>query len=121
MFFNFRPTSLWILNPGLLLRTQPKFDDLAKGSETDSLAAAADNKSYGTIEGECVFQHSFNNDLLCVGNKKVIESAPDCWICLQGGDVNDLFRPCRCSAVHKSCLYTWLTEVSARSLQAQEC
>ena len=52
--FIFRPTSLWILNPGLLLRTQPKYDDLAKGSETDSLTAG-DKKRYGAIVGERVF------------------------------------------------------------------
>ena len=51
------------------------------------------------------------NFVICVGIKSSIESAPDCWICLHSGNVNDLFKPCRCSAVHKSCLYTWLAEV----------
>ena len=39
------------------------------------------------------------------------EGPPDCWICLDAGDVRDLFKPCKCPAVHRQCLHRWVTEV----------
>ena len=42
-----RPTSLWILNPSLLLRAQPKYDDLT-GSDRDLLGGTRQN-SYGAV------------------------------------------------------------------------
>lgn len=35
-----------------------------------------------------------------------------CWICLDSSDVNGMFRPCNCPAVHRACLNKWVNEVS---------
>ncbi|XP_011409740.1 PREDICTED: uncharacterized protein LOC105316503 [Amphimedon queenslandica] len=105
-----RPTTLWVLNPGLLL--QPRYN--SKG-ETDSLITAnqSSNEGYGTITDT---REDSSND----------NASPDCWICLDSGEVSDLFRPCSCPAVHRACLNRWVAERASNdsqrsALQCQVC
>lgn len=45
----------------------------------------------------------------------------DCWICLDKGDVTDLYTPCKCPEVHRQCLKKWMAEVLYTSVHTCTC
>lgn len=93
-----RPSSLWILNPSLLLKA---VHDKVTESETDPLLSGT-VQGYGTVGAA---------DLITTSGS----APPECWICLDKGEVCDLFKPCRCSAVHRNCLSRWMAERAAQN------
>jgi hypothetical protein len=102
----YRPASLWILNPGLLIQRLE-----LGGTERERLVRNKDRDSvptYGTIE------RSQSEDGYC-------------WVCHDTAPTTDLIRPCRCQ-LHRSCIQRWVAhrasnpEVSRKeALKCQVC
>ena len=112
-----RPTSLWLLNPSLLLQPRTIVNSTDNSESVNSpLLSSEPPKDYGTItdERESKLTYStpctFRCCLLLAGSTK--GEVPDCWICLDSGDTSDLFKPCSCPAVHRECLNKWIKEVT---------
>lgn len=106
-----RPSNLWLLNPSLLLQeVARKYSDNTKKPLLDPKMSV----QYGSVQQQgtvhvtqvyCSMQISMN---MCLA---VDRQYQDCWICLDKGDVTDLFTPCKCAEVHRQCLKKWMAEV----------
>jgi hypothetical protein len=88
-----KPTSLWILNPGLLIQQL----DL-RGTERERLVRTRDTENpstYGSIE------RSQGSQL----------EEGYCWVCHDRSPIADLIQPCRC-LLHRQCIQRWVEHVS---------
>ncbi|CAI8037965.1 hypothetical protein GBAR_LOCUS21192 [Geodia barretti] len=84
-----KPTSLWILNPGLLIQQL----DL-RGTEQERLVRTRDTENpstYGSIERSQASQ---------------LEEGY-CWVCHDRSPTTDLIQPCRC-LLHRQCIQRWV-------------